>query len=210
MSDRWYAIPKCLKKGDKMAGYAQEHIYYTLRNLLCEYELDDIKVSNIVERGRINRKTFYYHFHGIEDLLKWCISKKLSEINLNDADESNWKEKMGELVCLIESQKDFFIQLFISKYSVSINGYLCLKLRPYIVKFTENCIKTAELTRGAPIIIERRYFEYIVDYYLKGIMSLVEEWIQRKCTESPKEFLDIIDNLTKNTIFNVIDAFYPQ
>lgn len=193
-----------------MSGYAQEHIYYTLRELMTERKLDEIKVSDIVEKGKINRKTFYYHFHGMEDLLKWCISKQMSKINLNNADAANWKEKMGELIRLIENQKHLFHQLFASKYSASITDYLCIKLRPYIVKFTENCIKTAELSRENPIMIERRYFEYIVDYYLKGVLSLIEEWIKRECAESPKEFLDIIDNLTKNTIFNVIDAFCPQ
>lgn len=196
-SENRYCVPICLEKGDEMAGYAQEHIYYTLMNLMNECALDDIKVSDIVEKGRINRKTFYYHFHGIEDLLKWCISIQMNELNLNDADEANWKEKMGKLICLIENQKNFFNLLFESKYAAEISDYLCVKLRPYIVKFTENFLKRAEYIRGSEINIERKYFEYIVDYYLKGVMSLVEEWILGKCTESTDEFLNIIDNLTK-------------
>lgn len=192
-----------------MAGYAQEHIYYTFIDLMSRSKLDDIRVNDIVKKGNINRKTFYYHFHGMEDLLKWCLSMQMSKLDLNDANETNWKEKTRQLIFMIEERKSFFTQLFESKYAASISGYLCTKFRPYIVIFTKNCIRRAEIIRGSAINIERKYFEYIVDYYLKGVVSLVEEWIQGGCSESSDEFLNIIDNLTKNTIFNVIDAFCP-
>lgn len=196
-------------KDERMAGYAQEHIYYTFIDLMSRSKLDDIRVNDIVEKGNINRKTFYYHFHGMEDLLKWCLSMQMSKLDLNDANETNWKEKTRQLIFMIEERKSFFTQLFESKYAASISGYLCTKLRPYIVIFIKNCIRKAEIIRGSAINIERKYFEYIVDYYLKGVVSLVEEWIQGGCSVSSDEFLNIIDNLTKNTIFNVIDAFCP-
>lgn len=193
-----------------MAGYAQEHIYYTLMELMNEKSLDEIKVYDIVSRGNINRKTFYYHFHGMEDLLKWRISMLMSALDLKDADSGNWKEKMRQWICLIERNNRFFCAVFGSKYAATVSSFLCAKMRPYISRFVENCIKETEQNRAAPIVIEAKFFNYIVDYYLKGTMSLVEEWIHGACEERPEDFLNIIDNLTKNTIFNVIDAFCPR
>lgn len=73
-----------------------------------------------------------------------------------------------------------------------------------------SCRQGEPVSRAAPIVIEAKFFNYIVDYYLKGTMSLVEEWIHGACEERPEDFLNIMDNLTKNTIFNVIDAFCPR
>lgn len=192
-----------------MAGYAQEHIFYTLTELLKEKSMDDIKVYDIIEHGRINRKTFYYHFHGMTDLLKWRISVLMSPLDLKDADSGNWKAKMRQWICLIESNRDFFCAVFKSKYAAAISTFLCSKMRPYISRFVDNCIRETEESRTKPITMESKFFNYIVDYYLKGTMSLVEEWIHGECAEPPEDFLNIIDNLTKNTIFNVIDAFCP-
>lgn len=193
-----------------MRGYAPEHIYHTLTELLKEKSLDEVKVCNIIEVGSINRKTFYYHFHSMEDLLKWRISVLMSGLDLKDADSANWKEKMQQWIRVIERNKDFFCTVFKSKYAADISAFLCAKMRPYIARFAENCIKETEDKRKASIKMEAKFFNYIVDYYLKGTMSLIEEWIHGGCEEKPDDFLNIIDNLTKNTIFNVIDAFCPQ
>lgn len=210
ISKKRYIIPKCLKKLVKsLSGYAQEHIYYTLMELMKTIPLDHIKVNDIVERGHINRKTFYYHFHSIEDLLKWVVTMKMQHLTLKNADAENWKEKTGQLVLHIESNKDFYCALFASKYGAGISSYLCIKFRPYIAEFIGNCKKESEARRGRPFVLEDKFYNYIVDYYLKGIMSLVEEWIRGGCSEAPEDFLNIMDNLTKNTIFNVLDAFCP-
>ena len=37
--------------------------------MMSEMPLDDISVTTLVKKCRVNRQTFYYHFHDIYDLL---------------------------------------------------------------------------------------------------------------------------------------------
>ena len=190
-----------------MAGYANEHIMYTMERLMCSKPLDDITVKDIVAAGPVNRKTFYFHFHGIEDLLKWMASQIMSNLSVSGVNSKNWKEKTSVLLDALEENKEFFCALLNSKYSSEITRYLSGKLKPHIEEFVRNCARETEEARGAPLHLRKEQFSYIYEYYLNGVFSLISNWIQSGCKEPADTFLDIIDNLTKNTIFNVLEAF---
>lgn len=55
-------------------GDARQRIREALWFLLEKHELRDITVSMITEQAGCNRGTFYYHFNGIDDLLRSVIS----------------------------------------------------------------------------------------------------------------------------------------
>lgn len=51
----------------------------TLKTLLQQKSLSKISVSEIVSTCHINRKTFYYHFTDIYDLLEWHLEQEMLE-----------------------------------------------------------------------------------------------------------------------------------
>jgi AcrR family transcriptional regulator len=193
-----------------MAGYANEHIVYTMEKLMRSRNLDDITVKDIVAAGPVNRKTFYFHFHGIEDLLKWMATRRLAGLSVSGIDSKNWKEKTAVLLGALEENKEFFYTLLHSKYSQEILQYLSGKLKPFIEEFVRNCARETESLRNGPLRITGEQYAYINDYYLNGVLSLISNWIYSGFKEPADKFLDILDNLTKNTIFNVLDAFSAQ
>lgn len=193
-----------------MGGYAQEHIYYTMTQLMGKMPIDKIKVSDIVSAGHMNRKTFYYHFHGMDDLLKWMVAIQIDQLNLNDASPDNWKEKFSELTSCIYANRAFFSDIFSSKYAPEIETYMIGKLSRHMMAFINNCIAAVEKTRKKRIHIEQSNKEHIYSYYSRGVFSLVADWIRSDCKDSPELFLEIVDHLTSNTIFNVIDAFSSE
>lgn len=44
-----------------------------LKNAMKSKSLSKITVSELIEACGVNRKTFYYHFQDIYDLLKWIL-----------------------------------------------------------------------------------------------------------------------------------------
>lgn len=192
-----------------MARYVEEYTAIVLRRLMEDKPLDEIKVNEIIRVGQINRKTFYYHFHGIEDLLRWMLSRMFSELDLGEADHMNWKGKTETLLRKIEENKGFFIAIYVSRYAADIAAYENAKLYRHFDVFVRNCIRACRSKNSSAGLTETQ-IEYITNYYLQGVMSLVDKWISGGCAEQAAEFIDIVDNLTKNTIFNVIEAFSEQ
>ena len=47
----------------------EHELAYALKSMMSEMPLDEISVTSLTNKCHINRKTFYYHFHDIYDLL---------------------------------------------------------------------------------------------------------------------------------------------
>lgn len=47
----------------------EHELALALKTMMSEYQLDDISVTALTNRCHVNRKTFYYHYHDIYDLL---------------------------------------------------------------------------------------------------------------------------------------------
>ncbi|MBR4026401.1 MAG: TetR family transcriptional regulator [Lachnospiraceae bacterium] len=58
----------------------------TLKSLMQKKPLSKISVSEIVNACQINRKTFYYHFADIYELLEWQIEQEILEFTNNVID----------------------------------------------------------------------------------------------------------------------------
>mgnify|MGYP002522883887 CR=1 FL=1 len=88
-----------------MANYTQQHLADTLKALMHEHPLDTITVQQLVARARVNRKTFYYHFHGIADLLGWMYTDAFERVS--PAAESNlftWQRLMDQAMELMRAE----------------------------------------------------------------------------------------------------------
>ncbi len=74
-----------------MARNTQRLIADALRRLMQDKELDKITVQEIADEANVNKKTFYYHFHGITDLVCWMYTSELDQaIHTAVIQPDNW------------------------------------------------------------------------------------------------------------------------
>lgn len=107
----------------------------TLISLMKKKPLSKISISEIVKDCQINRKTFYYHFEDIYDLLEWHLEQEVTPI-----------------VQTLESPDDFDTAFHISVNYMENNAYLyncvddpyfCDKLMDFITKILHPiCVDT--------------------------------------------------------------------
>lgn len=190
-----------------MAKYVEEFTAMTLRELMREKPLDQIKVKDVIERGGINRKTFYYHFHGMEDLLKWMVSKVLDTLPASETTIANWDGQVMALLQLIVRHQVFLQQVTVSRYAPAIRTCVYDRLRRYYVSFVSNAIALYDATGDRRLELSAEEFQYIVNYYLYAVMSVVERWLSNGCGKPCEQLLGILGKLNNYTIFNVLRAF---
>ena len=56
-----------------MSNMTKRALAHSLKKLLARTTLDKITIQNIVDDAEVSRKTFYYHFQDIYDLLEWTL-----------------------------------------------------------------------------------------------------------------------------------------
>lgn len=57
------------KNEDLRVRKTKEAIHNTFKAMICEMDYDQITVKELTRRAMINRKTFYLHYTGLDDLL---------------------------------------------------------------------------------------------------------------------------------------------
>ena len=63
-----------------------------LKNMMSEVSLDSISVTTLTKKCKVNRQTFYYHFHDIYDLLTLIfLNEEIEDIET----ARNIKEMLG-------------------------------------------------------------------------------------------------------------------
>lgn len=51
-----------------------------LKKLLQKRKLEHITVQDVADEANVSRKTFYYHFHDIYDLVEWLLLEECREL----------------------------------------------------------------------------------------------------------------------------------
>ena len=68
---------------DEITLKTKSALSQSLKNLMTKKPLKKITVSEIIADCNVNRKTFYYHFEDIYDLLKWTLEQEAIEVVKN-------------------------------------------------------------------------------------------------------------------------------
>ncbi|MGN1182967.1 MAG: TetR family transcriptional regulator, partial [Faecalibacillus sp.] len=65
---------------EEISMNTKKKLSQSLKRHMQKKKLNKITVSDIVQDCQINRKTFYYHFKNIPDLVKWMLEEEAIEI----------------------------------------------------------------------------------------------------------------------------------
>lgn len=164
--------------------------------LLNDKDYDYITIKEICKKAGVNRSTFYLHYENIDDLLKesvdWMINDFFSYFdNIKANLPLDIKTKTTNELFLISKTYLIPYLTYIKEHKKVMTAII---MRPKILNSDLNYTKLYKHIL-APILdkfnvdIEDR--NYIVKFYIEGIMAIVQLWI--KCNF--KESIDHICNL---------------
>lgn len=164
-------------------------------DLLAEKDFEYITVKEICKRADVNRSTFYLHYETIADLLNESV-----EYISNDFQKYFSKNDIISKINSLPLEELIFIK---PDYIIPYLSY---------VKDNKKLFQTAVLHSGtlqfdkaykrmfeyifSPILmrfdIPENERQYIMVFYINGIIALIMEWLKNDCRESVEDIADII------------------
>lgn len=165
-----------------------------LIELLNEKDIDYITIKEICDRAGVNRSTFYLHYENINDLVIECleyINKKFLNVfneNVPDFIDKINTASLDELI-LINSE---YLTPYLNYVKDNKNIFKVTLNNPVVMKSQErfNDLKKYIIY---PIMdrfnVPEKKKKYILNFYIYGIMAIIDEWIKDNCNES----IDIIE-----------------
>ena len=174
--------------------------------LLEKKDIEYITVKEICNSAGVNRSTFYLHYEAINDLIEETmnyVNKKF--INYFSEDTKDFIEKIKYLsldelklvevkylepyLDFVKSNKKIFKASFNNPVAMNVfDKYTSLKqyiLIPILERFD----------------VKENERNYLINFYIKGIMAIVQEWIKYK-EEVMKKVLIITSSLREQSNSN--------
>lgn len=87
----------------------------SLKRLLETTPLDKITIQNLVDDAEVSRKTFYYHFQDIYDLLEWGLEDESQRILEGPITEDTWQRGLEAIFANLENNRTLILNIHRSK-----------------------------------------------------------------------------------------------
>ena len=170
----------------------------SLKRIMKNKTFSKITVSEIIADCGVNRKTFYYHFEDIYDLLKWIFENEAVEVvkhfNLAvDYEEAilfvmDYVEKNDYLIsCAYDSigrdeMKRFFYADFIELVSALIN--------------------TVEKEYKQKLTTE--YKKFLCDFYTEALAGMLIGWFKNREHQNRSQMIEYISITLKGSLHGIM------
>ena len=144
----------------------------SLKKLMETKALNKISIREIVEDCGVNRKTFYYHFNDIYDLVKWFFEKEAIEVVKQYDLMANHEEAIHFAMDYIEKNKH------VCNSALDTLGRDQLKSFFYknFIGIMNNIVEDF----SEKMVIPDDYKTFIINYYTETIASMLVKWIRNK------------------------------
>lgn len=165
--------------------------------LLEKKDIEYITIKEICNKAGVNRSTFYLHYESINDL----VEETMNYINEKfiDCFNENSKEFINKIKC--SSLED--LMLVEKKYLTPYLTFIKDNKKIFRASFNNpkgmntfdkyNNLKNYILN---PILERFNILEkeknYLITFYINGIMAIIKEWINTDCKDSISDIEDVI------------------
>lgn len=146
--------------------------------LIQNKEINEISITDLVKKAKLNRSTFYVNYIDIYDLADKIREKMFQDLLDLYKEEAIKQEHSYNYLKLFEHIKDnqiYYNTMF--KLNFDFMNYY----DNYLDK--EDAIKYYGTTKN---------MDYHIEFFKAGISSIIKKWLSNGCKESPEEMIEII------------------
>lgn len=181
-------MPKKPVTEDRRVRRTKRHFKRAFLELLYEKSIEDISVTDIVEKADYNRSTFYFHYNYKEEMIV-----ELNQSLLNGLLNSIFTTKKRK-------KKISSSDIAVFNYILSKKEYFMLWKNPEVLCGLEDEF-IEQLTH---LFVDKLYFstdkqpaflEYKTTFLAHGILNIILQWIKDDFKEDPKDMARLVSEL---------------
>ena len=161
-----------------------------------------ITVKEICEKAGVNRSTFYLHYETVGDLLEESVQHIIDRfVEFMPYDTADFLKKLNE--CPLEE-----LYLITPEYLTPYLTYIKEHRRIFRTSVEQAAALRmydayTDLNRYILTPILNRYKvpaedqNYILQFYIQGIMAVINEWLKTDCADSIEHVISVIQTCVK-------------
>ena len=171
-----------------------------LKEALQQKDLSKVSISEVAEAANLNRKTFYYHFESINDLVFWTLNDGLLKATKSFDLKDDYEKTIHFALDYIEKDRAFMYKLIHSDARGVFMEFVFNNLR----EMTMKAINDMSIRNDRKL--EENYKNFIADFSTQAMVGTIIQRIddpKRYNRAEIEEYLNrvftiTIENLTKS------------
>ena len=156
-----------------------------LAELLQTKRLDDITVTELVEKCGISRQAFYYHFSDLYGVVDYGVQQLLDQLGVGRPEE--WRASLERTLTLLRENRT----LVLNVYRAYERSYVEHDLRRWAAPLVEARTRLA----AQRYAVTEDQISFMTEVLTQALVSTVLSWVERGMPSSVIERLDDFDIL---------------
>lgn len=185
---------------EEMSLRTKQALAEALKNSMKTKKLTKITVSELITACNINRKTFYYHFQDIYELLAWLLEQEAIEIVKNFNLIVDTEEAISFVMDYAEKNDYIIIEAF------DTIGYKYIKefFHDDFFPIFQKVIKESE--KKLNVHLDSEFKELLVEFYTDAATGLLIQWAKNRMNQDKETVLHNLSLIYRVTIPAILEA----
>ena len=155
-----------------VASYnTRKHLSAALKEIMKEKDVSKISISEVAEAAGVNRKTFYYHFNDIHDLLAWTLDDEALKLAETFDLTVDYDKAIKFVLDYIEANRSFVESVIHSRSRYGARKSLYESLRNISLKAIDNAAKRKKA------YLEDEYKRFVAGFSTQAVIGTILYWI---------------------------------
>lgn len=175
----------------------------SLKKIMRKKSFSKITVSEIIADCGVNRKTFYYHFQDIYDLLRWMFEKEAVEVVKQLDLILNYEEALLFVMDYVEENeyiincaydamgRDGMKQYFFSDFTL----------------ITQSLIESVEKELGKTL--DESYKTFLTKFYTEAFTGVLVDWVKNRKERNREQLIDYFVTTVKSSLMGIFQEEAP-
>ena len=170
----------------------------SLKKFMKKKPFSKITVSELVTDCNINRKTFYYHFEDIPDLLKWVLEEEAINVIKHFDLLIDYEEAITFVMDYVE-QNDHIISCAYDSI-----GHEEMKRFFYTDFYGITSSIISQTEKRSHCTLSEDFRTFMTKFYTEAIAGIFMDWVKNHDTQDRQKTAEYLTKLLKSSITSVM------
>lgn len=139
--------------------------------MLKTEDYSKITISDLCAAAGINRKTFYYHFHTLDQLLEWAVERETIDVLMSYDLNHDFEKEVSFIMDYIEKNFELLQSVNKTVGRGAVHKFIYRNLYPPVMN--------ALLKRGGQFVEDREYLEFSAEFYTEAVAGILQNWLEK-------------------------------
>lgn len=172
----------------------------SLKKIVANKPFSKVSVSEIIQDCGVNRKTFYYHFTDVYDLLKWTLEQEAIAVVAQFDLIADYEEVVYFVMDYVEENNRFLRNVYDSMGRDTLKQVFFQDF----VQIMENLIRQSEAMQQLEVSDD--YRKFLAAFYTEALVGVLVDWIVSYQNRDRQKTLHYLRLVLQQSIPNALTA----